>query len=266
MNEENIKIIRCLWGKNNHQFFEKDLKSYHEECVLAKENDDKYGIGNQLVIVWDKENRDFMEKIGYPYHYMGESNPFSLNLNFLHKILALEKAMEMYDEILFLDWDCFAQKPLDDNFVNLLRSKGEIQIPLYFYPDEILNQFKKIDPIVDDNMHYFNMFFYNMIRNCNWEFMNGLVIPNAGFIYCRDKDFFKNLLKIQKDNGIISNIEEICALIYFKDFVKSTEEYIEKIEPLVCLGKDDLEMRGKQILLNKHTKEVLNKNIYFIHE
>lgn len=261
-----IKIIRCLWGKKDHQFFEKNLTSYHDECVLAKENDDKYGIDNQIVIVWDKENKDLMENLGYQYHYMGESNSFSLNLNFLHKILALEKAMEMYDEILFLDWDCFAQKPLDDNFVDLLRSKGEIQIPLYFYPGEILDQFRKIDPEVDDNMHYFNMFFYSMIRNCKWKFMDGLVIPNAGFIYCRNKSFFKDLLRIQKENGIISNIEEICALLYFKDSIRNTNEYIQKIEPEVCLGKDDLEMRGKQIYLNEYTTSILNKDIYFIHE
>jgi hypothetical protein len=261
-----IKVIRCLWGKQDHQFFEKNLQSYHDECYLTKENDDLNGIDNQMVIVWDEPNRKLMEELGYQYYYMGESNEYSLNLNFLHKIIALEKAMEMYDEILFLDWDCLAIKPIDKNFQDLLRSRGDIQIPLYFYPGEIIDQFRKIDPIVDDDMHYFNMFFYNMIRNCNWKFMDGLVIPNAGFIYCKDKDFFKNLLRIQKINGIISNIEEICSLIYFKDLIKSTKEYIDKIEPLVCLGKDDLEMKEKQIFLNKHTTEILNKDIYFIHE
>ena len=274
-----IKIIRCLWGKRDHQFFEKNLASYHDECVLARENDDKYGIENQMVIVWDKPNRDLMEKLGYPYHYMGESNSFSLNLNFLHKVLALEKAMEMYDEILFIDWDCFAQKPLDDNFVRLLRSKGEIQIPLYLYPDEILSGFYRIKPRVDSvsfphllnptevsTDHYFNMFFYHVIRFGKWKFDNGIAIPNAGFIYCRDKNFFKELLNIQKSHGIISNIEEICALFYFNNFINTTDEYLDRIEPLVCLGKDDNEMRGKQILLNEYSTNRLNKDIYFIHE
>jgi hypothetical protein len=261
-----IKIIRCLWGKRDHQFFEKNLQSYHDECVLAKENDDKYGVDNQMVIVWDKENMNFIEKLGYPYHYMGESNPFSLNLNFLHKILALEKAMEMYDEILFLDWDCFAQKQLDDNFVNLLRSRSEIQMPLYFYPGEMLKEFYRINPKVNDYHHYYNMLFYHMIRNGKWYFEDGIVVPNAGFIYCRNKKFFKDLLNIQKVHGIISNIEEVCAMLYFNDFINSTDEYLEKIEPLVCLGKDDLEMRGKQILLNEYSTKKLNKDIYFIHE
>jgi len=261
-----IKVIRCLWGKPDHQFFEKNLQSYHDECYLTKENDNLNGIDNQMVIVWDEPNRRLMEELGYQYHYMGESNEYSLNLNFLHKILALEKAMEMYDEILFLDWDCLAVKPIDKNFEDLLRSRGNIQIPLYYYPGEILDQFRKIDPKVDDSKHYFNMFFYNMIRNCNWNFMDGLVIPNAGFIYCRDKSFFKNLLRIQKINGVISNIEEICALIYFKDLITNTEEYLEEIEPVVVLGKDDLEMRGKQVLFNQYSIEKLKKDIYFIHE
>jgi len=261
-----IKIIRCLWGKRDHQFFEKDLASYHDECSIAKANDDLYGIENQMVIVWDKENRDLMEKLGYPYHYMGESNPFSLNLNFLHKILALDKAMELYDEILFIDWDCFAQKRLDDNFVNLLRSRYEVQIPLYFYPAEILNGFYSINPKVDDYDHYFNMFFYHIIRNGKWNFDDGIVIPNAGFIYCRNKKFFKKLLNIQKSHGIISNIEEVCALFYFNEFINSTDEYLDKIEPLVCLGKDDFEMRGKQVLINEYSINRLNKDIYFIHE
>jgi hypothetical protein len=262
----NIKIIRCIWGKNDHQFFEKNLKSYHDECIIAKENDDKYGIDNQMVIVWDEPNRILMENLGYPYHYMGESNPFSLNLNFLHKILALEKAMEMYDEILFIDWDCFAQKPLDENFVNLMRSRGEVQIPLYFYPNEILKGFYSINPKVDRYDHYFNMFFYHIIRNGKWNFDNGITIPNAGFIYCRNKRFFKDLLEIQKIHGIISNIEEVCALLYFNNSINSTDEYLDTIEPLVCLGKDDEEMMGKQIILNEYSTKKLNKDIYFIHE
>ena len=261
-----MKIIRCLWGKDNHKFFEKDLKSYHNECILAKENDIKYGIENQMVIVWDESNKEFIEKLGYEYYYMGESNDFSLNTNFLHKLLALNKAMEMYDEILFIDWDCFAQKPLDDTFLNLLKSKGDIQIPLYLYPKEVLDEFEKINPKVDDDYHYFNMFFYHIIRNGKWEFDGGLVIPNAGFIYCRNKEFFKKLLHIQKSNGIISNLEEVCALLYLNDYIKSTDEYLEKIEPLVCLGKDDFEMQGKQLKLNQYTTNKLNKNIYFVHE
>ena len=55
-----MKIIRCLWGKNNHQFFEKNLNSYLDECLRAKEIDEKYNLNNQLVIVWDRNNCEFL--------------------------------------------------------------------------------------------------------------------------------------------------------------------------------------------------------------
>lgn len=261
-----IKIIRCLWGKPDHQFFEKDISSYHQECYQTKEVDSKYGLNNQMVIVWDEVNCELMEKLGYPYHYMGHSLKFNREFNFYHKLLAIERAMELYDEILFLDWDCYIQKPLDDNFYNLMRGRGDIQIPLYFYPNEILRQYETINPKGNDFDHYFNMFFYQIIRNGKWKFDNGIVIPNAGFIYLKDKDFPKKLIEIQKVHGITSNIEEVCALIYFNEYIHSTDQYLDTIEPLVCLGKDDLEMEGKQILLNQYSIDKLNKDIYFIHE
>jgi hypothetical protein len=261
-----MKIIRCLWGKPDHQFFEKDLNSYHSECYSTKLSDEKHNLTNQMVIVWDEVNCELMEKLGYPYHYMGPSLKFNRDFNFYHKLLALERAMELYDEILFLDWDCYIQKPLDDNFYKLIRERGDIQIPLYFYPEEILSQYNIINPRCNNDTHYFNMFFYQIIRNGKWKFNNGIVIPNAGFIYLRDKSFPKKLIEIQKVYGITSNIEEVCALIHFNNYIETTEQYLDTIEPLVCLGKDDLEMRGKQVLLNKYSIDRLKKDLYFIHE
>lgn len=260
-----MKIIRTIWGREDHQFFSNTLEFYHDEIRKAKEVDDRFDLKDQMVIVWDEPNRLLMEELGYPYHYMGESR-FSFHTNFLYKVIALQKAMEMFDEILFLDWDCFIQKPLDDNFYKKLREKAPVQMPLYFYPNELLKGYETISPFVNEGHHYFNMFFYQILRVCRWSFRGGLVIPNAGFIYCRDKNFFNELSQIQIDNGIISNVEEVCALIYFTSRIQTADEYLEKIEPVVCLGKDDLEMREKQVILNRYSIEKLNKDIYFIHE
>jgi hypothetical protein len=261
-----IKIIRCIWGKRDHQFFEKNLASYHDECVLAKENDNKYAVDNQMVIVWDKPNADLMEKLGYPYHYMGESNKFDAGLNFLHKLIALETAMDLYDEILFLDWDCLAQKSLDNNFFKILRSKGPIQMPLYFYGGEIISRVKLTDPSKNEGAKYFVDLMNYITGNPNWKFRDGFAVPNTGFVYCRDKEFFKKILKIQKSESISTNIEEICSMIYFNEFIESIDSYIEKIEPTVCFGKDDGDMLGEQVYLNRYTDSKLNKDIYFIHE
>lgn len=260
------KFVRCLWGKENHKFFEKNLSSYHNECRITKSVDDKFGLENQIVIVWDEVNRKLMEELGYPYHYMGPSMDFTYSFNFYHKIMALIKAMEMFDEIIFLDWDCYIQKPLDENFYTLLKSGGDIQMPLYVYPKETLDRFRTIIPGGNEGQNYYNLLFYHTIRNGKWFFNEGILVPNAGFIYCRDKKFFKQLDTIQRTQGIISNIEEICAMIYFNKTIDTMDEYLDKHEPKVCLGKDDEEMDGHQLHLNQHTTSKLNKDIYFIHE
>jgi len=260
-----MKIIRTIWGRADHQFFDNRLEFYHQECRTAKEIDDRFNVKNQLVIVWDEPNRLLMEELGYPYHYMGEST-FNFQTNFLYKILALKQAMSMFDEILFLDWDCHAQKPLDWKFYEKLRAKGSIQMPLYFYPSDILDNYHTISPFVSEGTNYFNMFFYNVLRLGKWKFSSGLAIPNAGFIYCREKEFFNILHRIQMNNGYISNVEELCAITFFSDLAETVDDYLEKFEPVVCLGKDDLEMREKQVILNKYTIDKLKKDIYFIHE
>jgi ATP:cob(I)alamin adenosyltransferase len=81
-----------------------------------------------------------------------------------------------------------------------------------------------------------------------------------------DEKYKKQLIEIQKTHGITTNIEEVCALLHFNNYIDSAEQYMDTIEPLVCLGKDDLEMMGKQIILNEYTTNRLKKDIYFIHE
>jgi len=260
-----MKIIRCLWGKENHQFKEKDLEFYHKECHVAKSNDERFGLDNQMVIVWDNVNCELLEKMGYPYYYMGESDNVKIELNFIYKIYALKRAMEMYDEILFLDWDFYIQKQLDDDFYNLLRNKGDVQVPLYFYPKELLDLFKKMDEPNKEISNYYNSLYHQMMIHSKWRFQEGVTIPNAGFIYCKDKELFSKILDIQEKYNITTNIEEICLMIYFNSFIFNLDEYLQKIEPVVCHGKVSDEMMGKQFILNNYTNEKLNKKLYFIH-
>ncbi len=261
-----VKIIRCLWGKQTHQFKEKNLKFYHEECIIAKSNDETHQLKNQIVFVWDEVNRELMEQIEYPYYYMGDSSELETEFNFIYKLYALKKAMELYDEILFLDWDFLITKQLDNNFFKLLKSRWDIQIPLYFYPKELINLFKTMSLEDKSISNYYNNLYDQIINHCEWRFNDGYVIPNAGFIYCRDKRFFDNLLNTQKNYKIRTNIEEICIAKYLNDKITNIDEYIEKIEPLVCHGKIGSEMWGKQEELNEYTLQKLKKEIYFIHK
>jgi hypothetical protein len=252
-----MKIVRCLWGTDTKFDF---------ECRSIQSDKHLYNGIEQIVFVWDTHNKELMDELGYKSIYMGYSDSYGKLMKFYYKLDALKLAMEMYDEIIFLDWDCNIKKELDDNFIKTLQNGNDIQMPLYFYPSEILNKFNSISPHVNEEHHYYNILCYTLIRLAKWKFNNGVVVPNAGFIYCRNSNFIQTLISIIHYEGLSTNIEELAAMLYFQKEITSLDEYINKYEPLVCLGKDDLEMMGKQVLLNEYTTNRLKKDIYFIHE
>ena len=76
-----------------------------------------------------------------------------------------------------------------------------------------------IDPNKNEGAKYFVDFINYIIKEQKWKFRDGFAVPNYGFVYCRDKEFFKKILKIQKADGISTNIEEVCSMIYFNEFI-----------------------------------------------
>jgi len=252
-----MKIIRCLWGYDT---------KFDVECKSIQSDKDLYNGIEQIVFVWDIHNKELMDELGYKSIYMGYSNEYSELMKFHYKLDALKLAMEMYDEIIFLDWDCNIKKELDDNFIKILQNGNDIQMPLYFYPIEILNEFSSISPYVKEEQHYYNILFYTLIRLAKWKFNDGLVVPNAGFIYCRNSNFIQTLISIIHSEGLSTNIEELAAMLYFQKEITSLDEYINKYEPMVCVGRGNDEMRGKQRILNEYIETRMAKEKYFIHE
>jgi hypothetical protein len=55
-------------------------------------------------------------------------------------------------------------------------------------------------------------------------------------------------------------------MLYFQKEITSLDEYINKYEPMVCVGRGNDEMRGKQRILNEYIESKTNKQKYFIHE
>ena len=252
-----MKIVRCLWGTDTKFDF---------ECRGIQSDKDLYNGIEQIVFVWDTHNKELMDELGYKSIYMGYSDEYSELMKFHYKLDALKLAMEMYDEIIFLDWDCNIKKELDDNFIKTLQNGNDIQMPLYFYPNEILNEFSSISPYVKEEQHYYNILFYTLIRLAKWKFNDGVVVPNAGFIYCRNSAFIKTLISIIHSEGLSTNIEELAAMLYFQKEITSLDEYITKYEPIVCVGRSNDEMRGKQRILNEYIESKVGKQTYFIHE
>jgi hypothetical protein len=252
-----MKIIRCLWGYDT---------KFDVECKRIQSDKGLYNGIEQIVFVWDTHNKELMDELGYKSIYMGYSDSYSELMKFHYKLDALKLAMEMYDEIIFLDWDCNIKKELDNNFIKILQNGNDIQMPLYFYPMEILNEFSSISPYVKEEQHYYNILFYTLIRLAKWKFNDGVVVPNAGFIYCRNSNFIQTLISIIHSEGLSTNIEELAAMLYFQKEITSLDEYITKYEPIVCVGRSNDEMRGKQRILNEYIESKVGKQTYFIHE
>ena len=175
-----MKIIRVLWGNDiNHEI---------PPCPL---------MDNEVVYVWGDENNQMMIDRGWetrPYHtsflFEGKYNAFG------KKLLALKEAMDEFGEVLLLDWDCHLIKPLDKKFYNTLKTKP-VQIPLYIQhkdtkdaileilpPNQSIELQKELDILGKGFKKY------------GWEWEDGYVAPNFGFVYCRDKDFMNSLREV----------------------------------------------------------------------
>lgn len=125
LNPYAVPFKALVFGKDNYKY----LLSKGVDCV--KISDRPY--------VWDNPET---------YHQYG------------HKLYALEYAMRFYDEVIFLDWDCIAVKPLPDNFWDQFHKKHVIQAILRGYKSPKCRWRGKID---------------SRKRCC------------ASFIYCRDR-------------------------------------------------------------------------------
>jgi hypothetical protein len=254
-----MRIIRCIWG-NRH----------HEEVKRCTEASIEYGLHpkDQLVYCWDFENLEFIKDLGYNTKYMGE-NTIGWEGWFVNKLTAF-RLSSLTGPFLYLDWDCIQQKPLDGNFWSILEKGESIQMPLYYFPQKAIQKFQTITPFIEEEglekTHYFNLMMYQILRYGKWEYNGGLAIPNAGFVYSRDPSFTHDLFRIFKEKTLTTNIEELCALLYFNRYIHSLDEYIDKVEPKVCIGKSDGDMWASQYILNNYINTKANKDIYFIHE
>lgn len=259
-----MKIIRTIWGTTHTEEIKRATTISREFGLLPED---------QLVYCWDQSNLDFIQELGYQTKYMGD-NTIGWEGWFINKLTAFHHC-SLSEPFLYLDWDCIQQKPLDDNFWSSLEKGEAIQIPLYYFPPKAIQKFRTITPfdVKDrpeelglDRTHYFNMMMYQILRYGRWEYNNGIAIPNAGFVYCRDASFTRDLIKIYKEKSITTNIEELCAMLYFNRNIQNVDEYIDKVEPKVCIGKSDNDMWDSQHILNTYINSKTNKDIYFIHE
>lgn len=230
-NTRDIKIIRAVWGNM-------DLSIIPQTPQY-----------NEVVYVWGSENKSQLDLMGYNT-ILCDRNPLnfkytSVLYEFIHKLIAIQKACNSFSKILFLDWDYVLEKELDDNFFNYLNTHSFLA-SIYDYDIEELNP-------NDLNVHSFSYNKINFLKNYSWKQNSKLIIPNAGFIYISNSNIGNELLKIAKDNDIKTFVEEFTI---YKWADCTLDEYIQNYHPKVCFGRNSSN-------INEYVESLIPMDIYF---
>ena len=196
-----IKIIRVLWGGNvNHEI--PRIPLYPEQ---------------EVVYCFDYESFWFIQELGYEAKLVKDTKfDGKKGYNkFGRKLQAL---------------------PFDKNFYDSLKEKP-IQIPLYIQHKDTKNAV--LEMLVKDQSPSLLRELEDLEVGMNkygWEWEEGVIAPNFGFVYCRDKSFGKKLVDIALEHNLNSVVDEFATLIYVDC---TLEEYIEKYVPRVVKGRSD---------------------------
>lgn len=251
MGIRNVKFVRALWG--NYKFFIKEIP--------------QKPMFNEIVYVWGLDNLKYLSDLGYNTKLVSE-NPLTYKKEiekFNHKIDCFQLASEEYESFIFLDWDVFLFKPIDDDFYKSLDDKS-FAAPLYSYPKKFIELSNTLN---DFNANLWVNEQISRMKTYAWEYDDLIVLPNAGFFYCYDKSVPKLLRKIVNENNILTLVEEF-AIFVLSDC--DLETYIKTYEPSQMYGKPDEDVfvlsNIKQECakkLNEHISTIIKKDIYFKH-
>lgn len=252
-----IKFIRIFWG---------DVEKYKHQILKCDRVD-------ETVFVYGKDNEDFFKKQGFDTYLVSET-PYDFSIasdhtmfdhrSLIHKLVAFDLAVKMYGEVVFLDWDCYKTSDIDENFYALLKSGNALQVPLYIYPKT------ELDKLCESKLNITYKDFFGKLRKylteLSYNFQSGYVIPNTGFMYCRDTSISSELVKIANEHNLETVPDELAVLLMFKYL--DLDEYIDTVEPYVIFGKhhaDNSEWNNSQLQLDKYIGSKLFKRIYFHH-
>lgn len=228
-NMRDVKVVRALWG------------SYPIDIPSPQYN--------EVVYVWGKENKTKLDDFGYntirisnnPYEWGYES----ISYHYIHKLFAIQKSLESFDKILFLDWDVKLIKELDDDFFNQLPSSS-FQAPLYDVTKESIEQI----PFLDETFLGLEKKF---TPNYTWEYEDLYAKVNACCIYVNNSEFGNDLIKITKSNMLGSYVEEF-AIHKYSD--TTLDNYILNHHPKYISISNDSRLQS-------HISELIDINPYF---
>ena len=229
-NTRDIKFVRAVWG-------DMDLSLIPQSPQY-----------DEIVYVWGIDNKIQLDTMGYNT-ILCDRNKFnfkysSILYEFIHKLISIEKACNKFSKILFLDWDYFLEKELDDTFFNSLNSKTFLA-PIYEYDINTIQS--------DTDIHSFSYNMFNYLNNMSWKNDSKAIIPNAGFIYISNPQIGSELLNTAKDNDIKTLVEEFTIYNWVNC---SLDEYIQNYHPTMCFGRNESN-------INEYVSSLIQTNIYF---
>jgi hypothetical protein len=259
-----MKIIRTFWGDVN------SMGNRYTDQITEAIGDNL----NEIVYIWGIDNFNYISNLGFdcklvsdePYDYSIASNHTLWDYrSLIHKLKCIDMAVKDYGEIVFVDWDCRKLKDLDSEFYEILSNGNELQVPLYAYPKPALKWL--IDKTKNDSTNGFFVKLNEFIQLYSYEFENNYIIPNTGFVYCRNGDITEKLLELCDIYKLESVPDEFAVMVYSKELGFSLNEYILNIEPNVIIGKQHQEefWIKEQNTFDEYISCMINKNIYFKH-
>ena len=245
-----MKIIRVLWGDK-----------FNPEVPRIRLLKDEVVYVYDLETSWELMVRGFEVRLVNEDLFDGKWN------NFGRKLQCLDLALKEFGEVILLDWDCYQLKPFDDEFYNILKEKP-IQIPLYIQHKDTKDSILEMLLPQGRKMHEELELLEEGFKKYGWEWEDGIVAPNFGFVYCRDKSFGEKLVNIALKNDLTTVVDEFATLLYVDC---TLEEYIEKYLTPVLRGSSNdkfildnrLHKLGKKF--NDYIDTQINIKSYFEH-
>lgn len=255
-------FIRAIWG----DFMGIDNDTFSHTGVMTSPKPSKLnldimkqsncGLLKHYVYVFGRWNKEFIRQWYFePRQISRKSNVWDMKTElYRHKLEVLRVAMEDFDEIVYLDWDCVPQKQITDEIWDILGKKESFQANLQLYKT----------------------------KKCLWRKGDQRKTCNGGFIYIRDKKIPDLLIKNwesfkmwtedqkvkrqerdlelrQREKSLIYDDEPSMSM-YVDDVMggwKGMDDYWSNYEPDVCNLKTK----------SAFSSEKLNsKNVFFVHE
>jgi len=225
-------FIRALWGIHDrgHRI---TRRRFRVDRNIKTIMNSKYNIPF-VVYVMGKENFEAIRELGFVCRLINDDPaPFDLvKHQYRHKLEVIKYAMEEdgYDELVYMDWDCFPKKNLPPDFWQELGKKEVFQANLQLYHR----------------------------RKAHWRKRELRKVPNGGFIYLRDKTLPQKAINWWEKLGMGDNDEPAWARLT-DEMVggwKGVEKYWDLFEPMFC----NLHKSSPYT-----TEQLKSKNVCFLH-